>query len=243
MNDMYDAVFATGLDVVERIKQTQREAIDRAAHLVADAFCAGKTFYVSGSGHSHTLTEELYGRAGGLAFVVPILTSELTMTDHPTKSSYIERLDGYASILGELYRIDAGDTVLIASNSGRNAYPVELASYAKEHGATVIAITSVAHSSQTTSRAASGRKLMDVADVVIDNCGVLGDAGLEVPGVAPRMMPTSSIANAFIAQALSVLAASYIADQGIEPPVFESLNADPSINRNDEYYQRYTRLY
>ena len=242
MSELFASVFSTGEAIIQRIKETQQDAIERAAAYMGEAFLNHTKLFVSGSGHSHTFTEEMYGRAGGLAFVVPILTSELTMTDHPTKSSYIERLDGYASILGELYRIGAGDVVVIASNSGRNAYPVELALYAREHGATTIAITSVEHSSQTSSRAASGKKLMDVADVVIDTCGQLGDACLDVPGVATRMMPTSSIANAFIAQALSVLTAAYIARHGVEPPVFESLNADPTVNRNDEYYQKYTRL-
>ena len=240
---MYDEVFDHGLAVVDAIRKTQREAIGQAAEMVAKAFVEGHRFLVSGSGHSHTLTEELYGRAGGLAFVTPILTDELTMTSHPTKSSAIERLSGYAEILGDLYRISEGDVVLIASNLGRNAYPVELASYAKSHGAHVIAITSVAHSSSCTSRVPSGEKLMDVADVVIDNCGVLGDSCLSVPGVPAAMMPTSSIANAFIAQALSVAAAAEIAKRDVEPPVFESLNADPTINRNDEYYERYTRMY
>lgn len=243
MGELLSSVFSTGEAIVGRIKETQRDVIERAAVYMGEAFLRHKKLFVSGSGHSHTFTEEMYGRAGGLAFVVPILTPELTMTDHPTKSSYIERLDGYASILGELYRIGTGDVVVVASNSGRNAYPVELALYAHEHGATTIAITSVAHSSRTSSRAASGKKLMDVADVVIDNCGQLGDACFDVPGVATPMMPTSSIANAFIAQALSVLTAAYIAQHGVEPPVFESLNADPTINRNDEYYQMYTRLY
>lgn len=88
--------------------------------------------FVSGSGHSHTVCEEFYGRAGGLAFTVPILTNELTMTEHPTKSSYIEKLSGYAAILCELYHITKDDVLVIASNSGRNAYPVELAQCAKE---------------------------------------------------------------------------------------------------------------
>ena len=240
---MYQRVFEKGLEVAEKIRDTQRESIEQGARMIASAFVEGKKFFVTGSGHSHTLTEEFYGRAGGLAFVVPILTSELTITDHPTKSSYIERLGGYAGILGELYRIGFGDVVLIASNSGRNAYPVELALYAKEQGASVIAVTNLEHSRNSRSRAACGKKLMDLADVVIDNCGVLGDACLEVEGVAAAMMPTSSISNAFIAQALSVQSAVYIREAGAEVPVFESLNADARINRNDEYFEKYARMY
>ena len=84
---------------------------------------------------------------------------------------------------------------------------------------------------------------MELADVVIDNCGVTGDACLDVEGIETKMMPTSSIANAFIVQTLSVLCAQDLLAKGVEVPVFESLNADTKINRNDEYYERFTRLY
>ncbi len=240
---MYQKVFEAGYAVVKKIQETQEDAIKQSARLIADAYVSNHTFFVSGSGHSHTVSEEFYGRAGGLAFTVPILTSELTMTEHPTKSSYIEKLSGYAEILCELYHIQKGDVVLIASNSGRNAYPVELAQCAKEKGAKVIAITSVAHASATTSRAKSKKKLMDIADVVIDNCGALGDACLKMEGMDTLMMPTSSIANAFIVQAISVLSAQYIKEAGKEVPVFVSLNGNADQNVNDELYQKYTRLY
>lgn len=242
-NLMIPQVFEVGLSVVERIRDTQSEQIDSAARAVANCFLGGHNFFVSGSGHSHTFTEELYGRAGGLAFTKPILTSELTLTEHPTKSSLIERLDGYGSILAELYGIVDDGVVLIASNSGRNAYPVELAMAAKKQGAQVIALTNFAHSTATKPRNKAGKRLMEVADIVIDNCGVPGDSALEVPGVAVPMCPTSSIANAFIAQAISVQAAVYIAEAGVEPPVFVSLNNEGTEHVNDELFKRYTRLY
>ena len=120
---MYQKIFETGIQVVKKIQSTQQTAIEQSAHWIAEAFLNGHTFFVSGSGHSHTVCEEFYGRAGGLAFTVPILTNELTMTEHPTKSSYIEKLSGYAAILCELYHITKDDVLVIASNSGRNAYP------------------------------------------------------------------------------------------------------------------------
>lgn len=240
---MFHTVFEKGIQVIKMIEETQKEQIEEAAKLIADSFVKGHHFYVSGSGHSHTVSEEFYGRAGGLAFVVPILTNELTMTDHPTKSSYIENLSGYAQIIGELYKIRENDVVLIASNSGRNAYPVELALYAKKQGAKVIAITSLAHSMACSSRASCGKRLFELADVVIDNCGVIGDACLEVEGIEAKMLPTSSMANSFIVGALTVLSATYIKESGVEVPIFETLNAKQTINRNAEYYQMYTRLY
>ncbi len=102
---MYQKIFETGIQVVKKIQSTQQTAIEQSAQWIAEAFLNGHTFFVSGSGHSHTVCEEFYGRAGGLAFTVPILTNELTMTEHPTKSSYIEKLSGYAAILCELYHI------------------------------------------------------------------------------------------------------------------------------------------
>lgn len=240
---VYSQVFNQGRDIVDRIFETQQAPIIAAAKLVAESFLNKSSFFVSGSGHSHTVAEEFYGRAGGLAFVRPILTGELTLTEHPTKSSYIERLPGYASILVDLYGISEGDVVLIASNSGRNAYPVELALKAKERGASVVAITSRAHSESTTSRDPSGKHLLDVADVVIDNCGVPGDACMQLEGVRTQMCPTSSMANSFIVQAISVLAAHFIVEVGEEPPVFVSLNSQGTEHVNDELFSMYTRLY
>ena len=145
-------VFAVGLDIIKKIQETQSEKLEQTGHLMAQVFMGGHKFFVSGSGHSHTMAEEMYARAGGLAFVVPILTSELTMTEHPTKSSNIERLSGYAKILVDLYGVSCGDVVLIASNSGRNAYPIELALEAKSRGAHVVAITSMKHTTAQASR-------------------------------------------------------------------------------------------
>lgn len=243
---MYDAVnkvFDTGMSVVERIRETQCEKLDVAGRMIAKAHMSGNKFFVTGSGHSHTVAEEFYGRAGGLAFPVPIMTTELTLEEHPTKSSYIERLPGYASILANLYGIREGDVILIASNSGRNVYPVEMAFCAKERGAKVIAVTSLDHASKTTSRHASGKKLMDIADIVIDNCGVEGDSAIKVNGMKASICPTSSMANAFIVQSLVASCVDEMLKEEQEPPVFVSLNSDGNEKVNEELFAKYTRQY
>jgi len=235
--------FEVALELIEQIKTTQTDNIKEAAQLIAEAFMSDHKFFVSGSGHSHTVAEELYARAGGLAFVFPILVDELTLTSHPTKSTKLERLEGYAAILGELYKIDRGDVVLIASNSGRNAYPIELALYAQEKGAKVIALTNIKHSSIESSRHSSGKKLMDLADVVIDNCGEPGDAALIIEGLETTMYPTSSIANSVICGALSVAIAEHLIAQGVEPPVLRSANVDGDQAKSEAYIEKYMRLF
>ncbi len=243
MYDSVSKVFEIGLGVINKIKETQSEKLDTAGRMIARAHLEGHKFFVTGSGHSHTVAEEFYGRAGGLAFPVPIMTTELTLEEHPTKSSYIERLPGYAPILAELYGVSEGDVVLITSNSGRNAYPVEMALSAKERGAKVIAITSVDHSSKTTSRHSSGKKLMDLADIVLDNCGVEGDSALQMEGMKAAICPTSSMANAFLVQSMVAACCDEMLKQGSEPPVFISLNSDGNETVNDELFAKYTRQY
>ena len=222
MYKMLETIFSTGKGIVDQIQATQMENLHNASMMIAEAHKNGHKFFVSGSGHSHTVAEELYGRAGTLAFTVPILTQELTLIDHPTKSTMLERLDGYAKILVDLYNVSEGDVVLIASNSGRNAYPVELAIESKKRGAKVICITNMKHSSSVTSRHISNKKLYEVSDVVIDNCGEIGDAATPVEGTSATVFPTSSIANAFITACINAEVCSCLKELGCDVEVFVS---------------------
>ena len=120
--------------------------IQAAAELVTESCRRGGKFYVFGSGHSHMIAEELYLRAGGLALVHGILPPELMLHEMPNKSTFLERVEGYSQALVELHRVDEKDTVLVVSNSGRNAVPVEMCLAAKAKGAKVIAMTSMQHS-------------------------------------------------------------------------------------------------
>lgn len=239
MDDVKNYVQST----IDRIYSTQIDNIAQAAKLTADAFEKGSKIFVTGSGHSHTFSEELYGRAGGLAFFVPILTSELTLVEHPTKSTFIERLPGYAAILFELYGCKKEDVILIASNSGRNAYPVEMALCAEEAGLKVVAVTNVKHSMATQSRHPSGKRLLDLADVVIDNCGDLGDAAYHLNGIDAAVGPTSSVSNSIIALLYTVEVARLLQQRGIEAPVFVSANVDGGFEKNEKYMRQYARLY
>jgi uncharacterized phosphosugar-binding protein len=140
------------------------------------------------------------------------------------KSSLLERLPGLADVLLETNPLAAGDVVLVASNSGRNAVPVEFALGARERGALVIALTSMAHTTSTTSRAPGGQRLFETADVVIDNCGVPGDAVVEVAGSPELTGATSTMVGAMLVQALTVEIVTRLTERGEIPNVMRSLN-------------------
>ena len=213
------------LAVAHRAAETQVGPIRVAAALVVDALAAGKVFWVFGTGHSHLIAEELYGRAGGLTDVRAVLEPGLMLHEGLQKSSLLERLPGLAEVLLETNGIAEGDVVLVASNSGRNAVPVEFALGARARGAKVIALTSMAHSTSTSSRAPGGQRLFETADVVIDNCGVPGDALIEIAGSPERTGATSTLVGALLTQALTVEIVTLLTGRGQTPNVLRSLNA------------------
>lgn len=225
--------------IFNKVEETQQENIEQAAQLVAKTCEINGRFYVFGSGHSHMIAEEIYIRAGGLAFVKGILPPELMLHQMPNKSTYLERIDGYSESLLHLYKIDERDTILIISNSGRNNVPIEMALEAKKKGAKVIAMTSLDHSKHETSRHKSGKKLYEIADVVIDNCAKKGDAAYFVEGFDIPTGPTSDATGIVIANTLIVRVIDLLVSKGIKPPVFKSSNIDGSDKYNDELFNKY----
>lgn len=219
--------------VVERLRwvmSTQEEAIARAGAAVAKALGRGGFWYVFGTGHSHMLAEELFYRAGGLSAVAPILESSLMLHESAVRSSELERLPGYGRIILANRGVTPKDVLLIASNSGRNAVPVEMARCAKEQHIFTIGVTSLEHSRRVSSRDASGQRLFEVVDVVIDNGAPCGDALIEVEGHAGRVGPVSTITGVAIVNAIAIRALEELIAAGKDAPTFVSANLEGTDN-------------
>lgn len=226
-------------EILHTFETTQEENLRRATVTIVDALEQGHEFYTIGTGHSHMVGEEFYGRAGGLACVKLIAPLELTLGEHPLKSTKIERIGAYAHVILTQYKLNPGDVLMISSNSGRNAMIVELALECKRRGITTIAFTSMDHSSRVTSRHESGKRLFEVCDVVIDNCGVQGDALLDLEGVPGKMGASSSIVGMYMAQVLSMEIAQEMGRRNLEVPVFISSNVDGGDPWNHRLMEKY----
>lgn len=221
--------------------ETQAKAISRAADAIAQAVIADHLLFAFGTGHSHMIAEELFARAGGMAAVYPILEPALMLHEGARKSSRLERLTGLADVLLDRTGVAAGDVVLIASHSGINAAPIEMAQGAKQRGAIVLAITSLAHSQAVQPRHPAGLRLYDVADVTLDNGGPVGDAAVEVAGTSIRVGPVSTVLGAALANAVIAEAAARMADLGYAPLIFRSFNLPDAEDANRGLIARYGR--
>jgi uncharacterized phosphosugar-binding protein len=219
--------------ILSRIESGQAEAIGRAAALVAKSLAGGGVIHAFGSGHSHMIAEEAFYRAGGVAAVNPILDPRLIFLHGAMESTWAEREEAYAAkVLAEV-DARAEDCAILASNSGRNAVPIEVALWFRERGIAVIAITNLTQSRQVTSRHSSGRKLFEVADVAIDNCVPPGDACVRVPGSPEAMGPASTVAGAAIVNSILMEAVAQLCREGTPPAVLRSANAgDPADAEN-----------
>ena len=228
--------------VLERIHQTQTEAIRRAALLFADCIENNGVIQAYGTGHSRAIGMELSGRAGGLVPINRIDLEDLALyADWPlakVRNPAIER-DGEAgkAILG-CYAIELQDVFIIASHSGTNSAIIEVAQQVKEHGHLLVAITSLSHTLQAQSRHPSGKKLYELADVVIDNCGPFGDAVLNLPS-GGKACSVSSLGAILIAQMLTAETIRELLERGIEPPVFVSYNVPGGIEQGEKLLKRY----
>ncbi len=220
-------VFEMLHDLITDIEATQVDAIQAAGTLVAECLAQDKLVHVFGTGHSHLLVEELFYRAGGIANISPILDSGLMLHESAATSTDFERMQGYAAIIFKRYTFSPGDVMIIISNSGRNPVPIEAAMEARKMGLPVIAITAKAYSASQPSRHSSGKRLFELADVVVDNRGKPGDAALEVKGLPMRVFPTSTISGAILVNAIIYAAVQQLVAKGITPPVLVSANVDP----------------
>jgi len=223
---------------LDAIAATQREAMAQAATAVVTAIEADGQVYLFGTGHSHLLAEEGHYRAGGLAAVCPILCPGLMLHEGAVSSTQLERTGGLGSMILARYCPSATDVLWVFSNSGVNAVPVEIALAAKEIGMTVIAVVARTYAAQAPA-ASMGKKLADIADIVFDNQGVAGDALVEIGGSGLRMGPLSTIAGAFILNAVLTEAAWQLRARGFEPPIYISGNMPGAPEHNAALVERY----
>ena len=216
--------FDTAHDILRKVEETQGKPIAEATGLIAESLMNGGVLHVFGTGHSHFIGEELYYRAGGLVPVNAILFPALMQHEGPATSTKLERMSGLAKVVLDKQDTRPGDVLIIVSNSGKNAVPVEMALYAQEQRLHTVAITSLNQSKAADYGNGLDKKLFEVCDVVIDNCGNAGDAALPIPNTDLHTAPTSSLVGIAVVEQIVFGVCWAFAEAGKEPPIFKTAN-------------------
>jgi len=231
-------------EVVPRLERLAgpNRSIDDAVALIADALVAGGVVQAFGTGHSEAFAMEIAGRAGGLIATNRIALRTLVLRGGRDRSllggAEFERDPNVGENLVSLFDVQPNDVFIIASNSGVNGSILGVALAAKARGHKVIAVTSMDHTMKVTPKHPSGKRLSEVADIVIDNLAPFGDSTLSLEG-GIGVGAVSSITAAFIAQRITIGVAETIRRRGKTPPVYISAN----IPGGDEHNRALEDLY
>jgi uncharacterized phosphosugar-binding protein len=225
------------LELLSRAWNTNAPVIAQLAPIIGASVAQEGVVHTFGSGHSELISREIIGRAGGLVCVSGIID--------PT-GGFIENLPGYGARLVERhdrqYQLLPGEVIVVISNSGKNGSPIDVALYAKQKGLVVVALTCMAMSRITPSQHSCGKRLFEVADHVLDNGGVPGDAIVDVGSMESRPVmagPTSTLIGCSVLNWLMLSVIDWLKANGHPLPILRSQNLPGSIERNRLLAQRY----
>lgn len=223
------------LSTLNRLLESQSSAVHEAAGVIASSLRTGGVVQAFGTGHARLIVHEMSGRAGGLVPVNLVRLGDLVTYGGRSPAELADPLlERDATLAQPVYDLSGaadGDVFVIASNSGINGAVVELATIARERGHRIVAITSLTHSGSVHSRHPSGRKLYELADVVLDTGAPVGDATIELaPGIAVGAV--SSLAGVMVVQMLTEAVCRTIQAEGETPYIYRSMNLPGSDEAN-----------
>src|SRR5437588_1462483 len=199
-----DRFYHAALGRLDKLLDSQRDALDRAAALCTEAIAHDGLVHLFGCGHSRMMCEEMTPRQG--CFVGWHTIVELGLTFHNLivgpnglrQSLHLEKTLGYAEQILRNFAFGRKDVMIVISTSGIREVIIEMADGARRRGLSVIALVSRAHCEQAKPAHPSGQKLIDVADVVLDNGAPVCDSLLEIEGCKDKTGPFSTVGGAMV---------------------------------------------
>lgn len=227
--------------LINIIEKEESHTISEIASVIANTILNGNRIYMFGASHSGILSQESFYRAGGLVLINPIFPKEVGLDVSPiSQSSKMEQLEGYGKVVGESIPFQAGDCLIIHAVSGRNSIGIDLALHAKSKSVTVVGITSVEYSKQSSSRHSSGKRLFEVSDIVLDNHGPIGDACVSLSSTDQKIGPSSTVIGVLMINTIWCETVKILEKHGVDPlPIFYSSNVDGGIEKNKKVMEIY----
>src|SRR5437016_14348593 len=124
-------------EIISTIRATQKESIDKAAEAFARSIVSGGRVYLFGSGHSVIPVLDIFPRYGSFVGFYPIYDPRLMWFNvvgpgGARELLWLERQEGYASVVLHSYQLEPRDSILVLSHAGLNARPMKTAMGAKQ---------------------------------------------------------------------------------------------------------------
>jgi len=232
--------------------EAQADKLDQAAELYANAIANDGLVHLYGNGHSGIGVYETFPRIGSIVGFHPLIEQSLVNYSAVVglnglrQNQYLEKLEGFAEQILTNFEFGPHDVMVCFSSTGINGVVIDMALGAKKRGLPVIAVTSVAHQNATESRHSSGKRLCEIADIVLDNGTPPGDAMIHIDGCNAPVSPGSSLASVAIVQCLNALTAEKLVNRGYSPLILPTMHykGDTSVNDViDQYYAETKRRY
>ena len=244
------AYFEKTTALLESLRKTQLPQIERAADLCADRIAKGGLVFLFGNGHSRMMCEEMIPRQGCYPGFVALV--ELALSNHANivgtnglrAPLHLEKFEGYAEEILKGFKFGPHDAMIVISTSGIRPVIVEMALGAKKRGLPVVGILSVAHCRQAASGHSSGKKLIDVADFVIDNQCPPGDCIVELDGLEWRTGPTSTVTGGMIMNMIRCGTAERLVAKGKPPtllPSHQFVGNTSAQEQLERFYEAYRK--
>jgi uncharacterized phosphosugar-binding protein len=242
--------FDRTMALLEKLKQTQADLIQQAADICIDRIAQGGLIFLFGNGHSRMMCEEMTPRQGCFPGFVALV--ELALSNHANivgtnglrAPLYLENYEGYAEQILRGFHFGEHDAFIVISTSGIRPVVVEMAMGAQQRGMPVIAIVSKTHCEQAKAAHSSGKKLVDCADIVIDNQCPMGDCVLQLPGLEWPTGPASTVTGAMIINMIRCAAAEGLLQRGITPAILPShqfVGSASAARQLEEFYEAYRK--
>lgn len=225
MTDVFQQYLSAVRATLDAIEATQLDPIRDASAKFARSILRGRLVHVFGTGHSRMAVEEMFPRYGSFPGFHPIV--ELSMTYHNAvvgangqrQAMFLENVQGFGPVLWRNFVTSPDDCLLAISTSGCNAVTIDVAIEAKRLGMTVVALCSLPHGRVSTSKHATGKKLSDVADIVLDQLAPPGDSAVWIDGLPSPVAPISSVSGCTVINLVKAEVARLLTEAGRPPNV------------------------
>ena len=240
--------FNNTMKLINGLRDKEMDNILKASELCANSISKKGLVFMFGAGHSRIMCEEMTPRQGCFPGFFALVEhavsnhSSIIGTNGLRGPMFLEKYYGYAEEILNGFKFSKNDVMIIISVSGIRPLIVEMALEAKKRGLPVISMVSRKHCEASKPGHKSGKKLIDVSDIIIDSQCPPGDCVIEIDGLEWKTGPVSTVMGALITNMIRCEVAERLIKKGMKLELLPSHQAvgNPKVHEQlDRFYESY----